>query len=745
MKKQDLINEINEMTKNLQIPDSISPENMKKMLDEQADIQNSFNNTAKKTTTTEKITAAAKNYAIRRLAIVACITLCLLGGISTIRLNQKSLSETASDSIAVESEESADYATNDTPAEEMSEDRVSSETKIAKDGATSQTDLRSPSSYDEYYETITDAYHKYYDRIASVTYNSSIASAENKINSIGGEIRDKSESESVSDTLTTGSSTTDNSITNEESSDFSTTNTQEKSIDEGDIIKTDGTYIYKVISSFNEKKRTYDCRLTITKTDNGNMKLLTTIDLNPTDTDTVREFHEFYLYNNYLITLCTQSSLNTIQSSTKTNIVIFDITDKNNPKELKSLTQSGHYESSRISDGFLYTVSNFKNASLDTPTPYSNYIPSINDATIDCSKIYYTEDILMKTTYLITGIDLNSPTDYVDTAAIPTNGGQLYVSDTAIYIYSTLNGQHTEITKIFYNKGILSPGKTTTITGYLYNSFALNEYKEHLRIVATIPANNGFIIQETDLTATDSSLQNKIPTSDVLLQEDINVIYILDKNMQLSGKLSGIAPGEKIYSARFMGDVGYFVTFRNMDPLFSVDLSNPSNPTIIGQLKIPGFSNYLHSYDDNLLFGLGEEINATTGDFLGLKLSMFDISNPANVTENDKLVIDDSIYSNAQYNHKEILINPEKNIIGFLYEATSPSKSELGIYYVTYTYKKEEGFIETARYPITDTQEYHMDNVRGVYIGNILYIATNKSMISYPIGSTEPIAQIYFH
>lgn len=746
MKKQDLMNQINEMTKDIPIPDSISPENMKKMLEQQSDMQNTFDDATSHSTPSPNSTSTIRNRKMRQLAVAACVVLCLAGGITTIQSNKKSLSETASDTAYYDSAESMEMDMEESVAEEMYEDVDNSECKVSEEELTSQTNLESPSSYDEYYETLTDAYREYYDLIASVTYNSTTTSGESKSAASKQEAEDFAISESVTDAIATGGATSDNLSANTKQRDFSSTNTQEETVDEGDIIKTDGTYIYKVISDFNEKTRTYDCRLTITETDNGNMRSLATIDLNPAEEHTVREFHEFYLYRNHLIVLYTQSSVDTAEASTKTNIVIYDINDKENPKELKSLTQSGHYESSRISDGFLYIISNFNETNLETSTPYTNYIPTINGVTIDCADIYYSGHILMNTTYLITSVDLNDLTDYFDTAAIPTNGGQLYVSDSAIYIYSTSYRKttNTEITKIFYKKGTLSPGKSATITGYLYNSFALSEYKEHLRIVANIPANTFSVLRTTDDVEVDTSLQNQIPKNDIPLPEDINVIYVFDKDMQLTGKLSRIAPGEKIYSARFMGDIGYFVTFKNMDPLFSVDLSDPTNPTIIGQLKIPGFSNYLHLYNDNLLFGLGEEINANTGEFLGLKLSMFDISDPSNVTEQDKFIIDNSNYSNAQYNHKAIMINPQKNIIGFVYEGTSPSTYNYQTYYVTYTYKKGEGFIETARYPLTDSYDFATESVRGVYIGDILYIATNTSITSYPIGSTDPLAQLYF-
>lgn len=751
MNEQDLINKINEETKNLSIPDSISPENMKRMLDEQSGEWNIFetDNTLSKNNVIsidKSNTISKRNRTIRRFTAAACVVLCLVGGITAIHLgNDKNMSESAydmsSDAIDEEAKETVDAGAEENAAE-------STDSETFEDELVYHTNLQSPSSYDAYYETLSTAFQEYYDSLATVTTDD-IAVYEESLGTVWDRAVEKESS--VADSLFSEAQYASESAVDtatKDTNDFSSTNTQEKNIDEGDIIKTDGKYIYKVISNFNNDTGYTDQSLTITETDNGSLKVLATIDLSELSEDKENEyldFHEFYLYNDYIVLLYTRQNYASEDTITETNILIYDIKDRENPKQKKAFTQSGWYESSRISDGFLYTISDFSETNLDTPTPYTNYIPSINGKTVECSNIYYPRNIMMTTTYVVTSLDLNNPTDFTDTKAIPTNGGQTYVSDSSIYFYTTLHDDvtKTEITKVYYDKGKLNPGENAIIAGYLYDSFALSEYNGHLRIVATIPANNIALLRDITrlgvaTTSEDTSITN------VEIKEDVNVIYILDRNMQLTGKLSGIAPGEQIYSARFMGDIGYFVTFRNTDPLFSVDLSNPSNPTILGQLKIPGFSNYLHFYENDLLMGFGEEIDAKTGEFLGLKLSMFDISDPSNVTEQDKYIIKDSEYSDAQYNHKALMINTEKNIFGFIYCHMDDVTYDYAYYYVTYTYDKEDGFIETARYPISDGSEYETNGVRGVYIGDYLYIATNKSLTSYKIGSTNPISKVYF-
>lgn len=745
MNEQDLMKKISQSTENIPIPDSISPENMQKMLDEHFNEGNNNTNSEDKTTTNKISTIGKRNRTIRRFTAAACVVLCLAGGVTALQLgNNKNMSESTDDMSYDSNEtskESSDSAADESAVENKDAEEFSEELVY-------HTSLQSPSSYEEYYNTLSAAFQEYYNNIATVT-TGSIALYKNE--SLDGAVAEDSvrEEAAMEDSISSNTSpqTSDDNNTSA-SKQFSSTNTQEKNIDEGDIIKTDGTYIYKVISDFDHKTGYTDQQLTITKTDNGKMTQVATINLKELDTDKKNEylvFHEFYLYKDYLVVMYNKRDHNAEINTTETHIVIYDIKDRSNPKKEKLLTQSGWYKSSRISDGFLYTISNFNETSLDTPTPYTNYIPTINGKTIDCASIYYPRDIMMKSTYVVTSLDLNKPTDFADTLALPTNGGETYVSDSSIYFFTTLYDKvtKTEITKIHYDNGSLTPGENAIIAGYLYDSFALSEYKGYLRIVATIPTNSINVFRNV------TALGGANPNEDSIEQnteitEDVNVIYILDRNMKLTGKLAGIAPGERIYSARFMGDIGYFVTFKNVDPLFSVDLSDPANPTILGQLKIPGFSNYLHFYEDGLLMGLGEEIDEYTSNFLGLKLSMFDISNPSDVTEQDKYIIEDSEFSEAQYNHKTIMIDPEKNIIGFVYCSMNDNTYNYLYYYVTYTYNKEAGFVETAKYPISDSSLSDFDSVRGVYIGDYLYIATDKDITSYKIGSTEPIAQIYF-
>jgi uncharacterized secreted protein with C-terminal beta-propeller domain len=150
--------------------------------------------------------------------------------------------------------------------------------------------------------------------------------------------------------------------------------------------------------------------------------------------------------------------------------------------------------------------------------------------------------------------------------------------------------------------------------------------------------------------------------------KDTNNVYVLDMNLNVVGELEDLAPGEQIYSARFMGNRLYLVTFRNIDPLFVIDLSNPSNPTVLGQLKVTGYSGYLHPYDENHIIGIGKEteydIEEDFSWYQGVKISLFDVSDVSNPVEVAKYEIGDrGTSSPILYDHKALLFDAEKNLL----------------------------------------------------------------------------------
>ena len=200
--------------------------------------------------------------------------------------------------------------------------------------------------------------------------------------------------------------------------------------------------------------------------------------------------------------------------------------------------------------------------------------------------------------------------------------------------------------------------------------------------------------------------------------KESNGLYILGKNLVLKGKIEGLAENESIYSARFLGDTGYFVTFRRTDPLFAVDLSNPEQPKVLGELKVSGFSDYLHGYGENRLLGIGMEADEDTGQQQGMKLSMFDLADPADVKEEARFRLENYNYSEALYNHREVLIDVEENLIGF-----SADGSDNGNYWRRYlVFSYENGaFVKKMELDMEGEDGGYM-RMRATFIGDTLYL-----------------------
>ena len=192
----------------------------------------------------------------------------------------------------------------------------------------------------------------------------------------------------------------------------------------------------------------------------------------------------------------------------------------------------------------------------------------------------------------------------------------------------------------------------------------------------------------------------------------------------MTGSIEGLAEDERVYSARFMGSTGYFVTFRETDPLFTVDLSNPKAPKIIGKLKIPGFSDYLHFYGEDKLLGIGMEVDEETGVSEGAKLTIFDISDPTDVKEESTYIMKDVFSVDVEYDYKAALIDVNKNIIGF---AGYPHGRQC--YYI-FSYDEENGFECKME---EDLNGNASRSARGICISQTLYVVQGNVIESYSL------------
>ena len=405
-----------------------------------------------------------------------------------------------------------------------------------------------------------------------------------------------------------------------------------------------------------------------------------------------------------------------------------------------------------------------KNSGLGT-AEYAAYIPTVAGEVIAPDCIYISEEPVSEEFLVVTAMSPENPEKYVDVKSLLADGDECYVSNNYIYVAgsrwqnSEIPYDRTEVYRFAYKDGAITPAGQMTVKGTLNDQFSMDEYEGHLRVVTTVneyvyetrnaiqketvDINGDGIIDETDMIEPYSYRY-------ITDSKRYNSLYIYDNSLQLTGCIENLAPDEQIKSARFMGAVGYFVTFRQTDPLFSVDLSDPANPKVLGALKIPGFSTYLHPYGEGLLLGIGYDADETTGWRECVKLSMFDVSDPADVKEVHKHSLTDFSYTGVENDHKAALIDVGKGIIGFPVRGYADN-GEYNVY-VVYGYDEKDGFCPkfSEGYAMgydADLYEFKYElfssDCRGAYIGDTFYMINPAYEIkSYDMETWEQTGRV---
>lgn len=190
------------------------------------------------------------------------------------------------------------------------------------------------------------------------------------------------------------------------------------------------------------------------------------------------------------------------------------------------------------------------------------------------------------------------------------------------------------------NSEEVKPVAVGAIPGSILNQFSIDYHNEHLRVASSIDAEWG-LDEDTGRWTRQTPSEGRI-----------TILKFNDNQMVKTGEITKLGEGEKIYSTRFLGDRGFVVTFRQIDPFYTLDLSDPINPRIVGELKIPGFSNYLHPVGDDYILAIGRDADMNTGRWGGLQIALFDVSDLENPTQLHKHVVEGWSSSEASYDHK---------------------------------------------------------------------------------------------
>lgn len=503
----------------------------------------------------------------------------------------------------------------------------------------------------------------------------------------------------------------------ENSGTYSDTNVRSEGVGEADIVKTDGENLYILNGQ----------KVEIVGIASAHMEERSEIRM---EDDCY--VGEIYAESGYLAIMYTRTEYSDGESGyyrEYTCTDVYDVSDPYAPEKVGTVSQSGAYNTMRARGGYLYVLSNFY---ADSAAPRSNvgaYIPEVQGSSMPAEDIYMPPMLMGSQYTVISAFSLADPTEKTDSKAVFGTAGMCYVSEENIYITESCYGEgdvsQASIRKVSYHGGTLEGVAQTKVGGTLNDSFSIDEYNGYLRLVTTVTPSgdgNGIMPFFSDDSAS---------STDAASTEDVtNSLYILDEDLNITGQINDIAKEEQVYSARFMGDIGYFVTFKQVDPLFSVDLSDPAAPEIIGELKIPGFSEYLHPYGEGKLLGIGMSVDQEGITTEGVKISMFDISDPAGVQETDNYVIQGMYGTDVAYNYKSVFIDVEKNLFGFTGYGDATE-------YNLFTYDETEGFREVFSRELTGYGE-----ARGLYAGETFYLIAGNTVESYTLSGFEKIDDI---
>ncbi len=477
------------------------------------------------------------------------------------------------------------------------------------------------------------------------------------------------------------------------SSGYSTTNIQVAGVDEADTVKTDGQYIYAI---GNNSQVVYI--LDAGSKNPQDAKVLSKISFDNVSPQGIylsadgnklavlgSSYVPYQVYGG--VTGFYPAHMIFPSWTASTNFVyVYDVSNKANPVLSRNFTMSGNYVDSRMIGNYVYDVISenayLYNGSVLFPTVFSGAQPSA----VAPTSIYYvnnSDSAYMYTT--IVALDIaNDLEQGVSTTVLMGNAGTIYVSQSNIYLTDQvntyqpvtisgapsqtgttivpmpitpvqLNWQGTAIYRIAISGPSLTLAAQGNVTGTVMSQYSMDEYNGYFRI-----ATSSTDYSQTSYTSTQQ-----------------NNLYILDSNLKVMGKLENLASGEQLHSARFIADRCYLVTFNQIDPLFVVDLTQPTNPMVLGNLTIPGYSDFLQPYDATHLIGIGQDVNAsidankveTPGDVyytavLGLKVSLFDVSDVANPKETSSIIIGDSgTTSEALTDPHAILFDASRNLL----------------------------------------------------------------------------------
>lgn len=528
---------------------------------------------------------------------------------------------------------------------------------------------------------------------------------------------------------------------------FAKTNIQIQGVDEADIIKNDGKYIY-IVADGN--------RLVIV--DAATLKVVYSAKLKAESKKDRLEIQEIYVKDNTLVAVCnqfdkssspilfapscgtqdgltskvTEGSANDSEEPSDTTInepyytglvfdpgqtvcVVLDITDRSNPKEVRRLTQDGSVVSTRMVGSFLYTVTNYVSSLTKESEPV---LPSVNNEVLGAKNVYVQDKQGNENeTIIVTALDTENASAPVGKTGVIGSANNVFCTDGNLYVSENYLGKDRQSTRIHsfkFDKTNVSYFATGAVPGTIGDQYCISEQ-------------NGFLIVATN----DYNYKKQV---------DVSSLYVLDKNLKQIANVFDFAKDEMIESVRFVGSTAYVVTFKQTDPLFAIDLSNPKEPKILGEVKLPGFSTYLHPIGDSLILGIGYDGDEEGADYSNVKLSLFDVSDKANPKEVSTKIIK-NVSADIGADPKAFLSIGETE---FAIPVTSyDDDGNLTCQMLAFEIKDSK-LVQKQTYTHSkktfNSDGYYYTNLfRGTFIENHFYTVDDYSIVKYDLASAKQI------
>src|SRR5256885_4805338 len=543
---------------------------------------------------------------------------------------------------------------------------------------------------------------------------------------------------------TTAGFTSQSNAASSQSPTHSETNQQVSGVDELDNVKNDGQYVYTITNNTVAIVQAYpttNARLFSRVNVSGTLQGIFVVGNRLVVVSEIPG--NSYPYNSGgtpLPALGTGASqpgniakIYPIQFSGTTSLFVFDISNHANPVIATRVDVNGTLAGARLIGNDVYLIATqpvFCYGEILLPEQIVN--GQVAKATP--TQVYHSDVVDQGYSFTtIVGFDptQNNPSPVAKIYLIGATS-TIYVSLHDIYLTQPVwsQSQQTIVHRISIDGLAITYQATGAVPGHVLNQFSMDEYSGYLRIATTNCC---------------SQSGGPMPLAYAPVSQQETNVYVLDKNLHITGKLEGLSPGEQIYSARFMGDKAYLVTYRRTDPLFVIGLQDPSRPTVLGQLNVTGVSDYLQPYDETHLIGIGQSGTDVAWEnavrFTGLKISLFNVTDPNHPSETSRYLIGGPGSSSPAINdHKAVGFHKNLNLLVIPVGETPQLKNTAywngyqpiwqGAYVFNITPDNgivfKGGITQLQNGQLPTWQDNNLFITRTLYIGNVLYTISNN-------------------